>query len=81
MSKRAYRAKGVNDVDWDRLAQGKEGLGVTLGLDVGKFSLWAVWRWPDGRFERPWRLARFFVRVAHRPIDRHRGAFACASGL
>ena len=56
MSKRAYRATCVNDVNWDLLAQGKEGLGVTLGLDVGKFSLWAVCRWADGRFERPWRV-------------------------
>jgi hypothetical protein len=26
MSKRAYRASRVNDVNWDQLAQGKEGL-------------------------------------------------------
>ena len=56
MSKRAYRATRVNDVNWDLIAQGKEGLGITLGIDVGKFSLWAVCRWADGRFERPWRV-------------------------
>jgi len=56
MSKRAYRATRVNDVNWDLLAQGKKGLGITLGVDVGKFSLWAVCRWADGRFERPWRV-------------------------
>jgi transposase len=56
MSKRAYRATRVNDVNWDHLAQGKEGLGITLGVDVGKFSLWLVCRWSDGRFERPWRV-------------------------
>ena len=53
MSKRAYRATWVNDVNWDQLAQGKEGLDITLGVDVGKYSLWAVCRWVDGRFERP----------------------------
>ena len=56
MSKRAYRATRVNDVNWDQLAQGKDGLDITLGVDVGKFSLWAVCRWADGRFERPWRV-------------------------
>ncbi len=56
MSKRAYRATRVNDVNWDELARGKEGWDITLGVDVGKFSLWAVCRWADGRFERPWRV-------------------------
>ncbi len=56
MSKRAYRATRVNDVNWDELAQGKEGWDITLGVDVGKFNLWAVCRWADGRFERPWRV-------------------------
>src|SRR5271157_1838857 len=56
VSKRAYRATRINDVNWDQLAQGKEGLDITLGVDVGKFSLWAVCRWADGRFERPWRV-------------------------
>ena len=56
MSKKAYRATRVNDVDWDRLARAKEGLGLTLGIDVGKHTLWPVCRWADGRFERPWRV-------------------------
>jgi transposase len=56
MSSRAYRSTRVNDVDWERIARGKEGLGVTVGIDVGKRSLWAVCRWPDSRFERPWRV-------------------------
>ena len=49
MSKRAYRATRVNDVNWDQLAQGKDGLDIALGVDVGKYSLWAVCRWADGR--------------------------------
>ena len=56
MSKKAYRATRVNDVDWDRLARAREGLGITLGIDVGKHTLWPVCRWADGRFERPWRV-------------------------
>src|SRR5258707_13640527 len=56
MSSKAYRATRVNDVNWEQIARGKEGLGVTLGVDVGKFDLWVVCRWADGRFERPWRV-------------------------
>ena len=43
-------------MDWDRLARGNEGLDITLGVDVGKHTLWPVCRWVDGRFERPWRV-------------------------
>src|SRR3954464_13001720 len=56
MGSRAYRATRVNDVNWQEIARGKEGLGVTLGVDVGKFDVWVVCRWADGRFERPWRI-------------------------
>lgn len=56
MPRKAYRATCVNDVDWDRLARGNEGLDITLGIDVGKQSLWPVCRWANGRFERPWRV-------------------------
>ena len=53
MSKKAYRATRVNDVDWDRLAGPREGLGITLGIDVGKRTLWPVCRWADGRLNVP----------------------------
>jgi hypothetical protein len=56
MVSRAYRATRVNDVDWDRLVRGNEGVGITLGVDVGKHDLWLVCRWDTGRFERPWRV-------------------------
>jgi transposase len=56
MISRAYRATRVNDVDWDRLVRGNEGVGITLGIDVGKRDLWPVCRWDTGRFERPWRV-------------------------
>jgi transposase len=56
MSRKAYRATAVNDVNWEQIALGKEGLGVTLGVDVGKFDSLVVCRWADGCFERPWRV-------------------------
>jgi transposase len=56
MISKAYRATRVNQVDWDRLARGHEGLDITLGIDVGKNDLWPVARWADGQFERPWRV-------------------------
>src|SRR6516162_3539767 len=56
MSRKTYRATRVNDVDWEQIARGKEGLGVTLGVDVGKFDVLVVCRWADGHFERPWRV-------------------------
>src|SRR6266481_6279359 len=56
MSSKAYRATRVNDVNWEQIARGKESLGVTLGVDVGKFDVLVVCRWADGRFERPWRI-------------------------
>jgi transposase len=56
MISKAYRATRVNQVDWDRLARGRDGLDLTLGIDVGKHDLWPVARWADGHFERPWRV-------------------------
>jgi len=56
MISKAYRATRVNDVDWEKLARGNEGLDITLGIDVGKRDLWPVCRWASGRFERPWRV-------------------------
>ena len=44
MSSKAYRATRVNDVNWEQIARGQEGLGVTVGIDVGKFDLWVVCR-------------------------------------
>ena len=31
MSSKAYRATRVNEVNWEQIARGKEGLGVTRG--------------------------------------------------
>jgi len=56
MRRRAYGAVRVKDVDWQELIQGQEGVDVHVSADVGKFELWLVCRWADGRFERPWRV-------------------------
>ena len=56
MSSKAYRATRVNEVNWEPIARGKEGLGVTVGVNVGKFDLLVICRSADGRFERPWRV-------------------------
>ena len=56
MNSKAYRSTRVNEVIWEERARGREGLGVALGVDVGKFELWVVCRWDDGHFERPWRV-------------------------
>ena len=56
MISKAYRSTRVNDVDWPRIYFGREGVDITLGVDVGQHDLWPVCRWGDGRFERPWRV-------------------------
>jgi transposase len=53
---RAYQSTSVNKVDWIRANQSKEQQVVHVGLDIGKFELMSVLRWPDGSFERPWRV-------------------------
>jgi transposase len=56
MKRKAYRGTRVNDVNWQQLARGKEGVAIALGIDIGKRDVWPVCRWADGRFERPWRV-------------------------
>jgi transposase len=53
--KRAYRATDVNVVRIEELLP-RAAARATVGLDVGKFAIYAVVRWHDGRFERPWRV-------------------------
>jgi transposase len=57
MKSKAYRGVAVNRVDARLIGQGREGQSATVGIDVGKYRLSAVVRWPDGAFERPWRVA------------------------
>jgi len=46
----------VKDVDVDSLASRRPGEAAAVGFDVAKKELLVVIRWPDGRFERPWRV-------------------------
>jgi transposase len=57
MRSKAYRGVGVKEVDAARLAAQRPGEEATVGFDVAKKELFAVVRWRDGRFERPWRVA------------------------
>jgi transposase len=57
MKSKAYRATAVNRVDAVRVGQGHAGQALTIGLDIGKYRILAVARWPDGQFERPWLVA------------------------
>jgi transposase len=43
-------------VEAGRLIQGRPAGPVSVGVDVGKHKLFAVCRWADGTFERPWRI-------------------------
>jgi len=43
-------------VEIESLAKSHAGQVCVLGVDVAKFELIAVLRWPDGSFQRPWRI-------------------------
>ena len=55
--KNAYRAVPVKDVDLKKVLAGHEGEPVVVGLDVGKEWIYAVTRFGDGAFHRPWVVA------------------------
>jgi transposase len=57
MKSKAYRGTVVNRVQADQIGRGRAGQALTVGIDVGKYRLSAVGRWPDGVFERPWSVA------------------------
>ena len=61
MRRKAYAATPVNGVDAARLTRGPAQEPVVVGVDVGKRQLFAVCRWADGAFERPWKV--------HNPAD------------
>jgi transposase len=58
MKSKAYRATAVNRVDAAAVSQGHAGQPLTVGLDIGKYRVLAVGRWPDAQFERPWLVAQ-----------------------
>jgi len=39
------------------VTDGRAGQEVVVGMDIGKFEIMAVARWPDRSFARPWRVA------------------------
>ena len=53
MKSKAYRATAVHRVDGDQVSHGHPGQPLTVGLDIGKYRVLAVGRWPDAPFERP----------------------------
>jgi transposase len=57
MKSKAYRATAVNRVDAAAVSHGHAGQPLTVGLDIGKYRVLAVGRWPDAQFERPWLVA------------------------
>jgi transposase len=57
MKSKAYRGTAVNRADAQRVSQGHAGQALSIGLDIGKYHISAVGRWPDGQFERPWLVA------------------------
>ena len=51
-----YSSVSVKSVEVGVLAAEHAGQACVLGIDVAKFELMAVLRWPDGSFQRPWRV-------------------------
>lgn len=57
MSKRrAYRSCDVKNVVLAKLLESAPTGPITVGLDVGKREIFAVVRWSDTSFERPWKI-------------------------
>ena len=57
MSKRnAYRETAVKNVVLAKLLETGPSGPVIVGLDVGKREIFAVVRWSDDTFERPWKI-------------------------
>jgi len=51
-----YCSLSVKSVEVGVLVAGHAGQACVLGIDVAKFELMGVLRWPDGSFQRPWRI-------------------------
>jgi transposase len=57
MKSKAYAASAVNCVDAEKVTKERQGQALVVGVDVGKYEIFAVARWSDRSFERPWRIA------------------------
>ncbi len=53
---KAYRATNVNEVQMESMVRLASGRDAIVGIDIGKFHTFAVVRWSDGEFERPWKV-------------------------
>lgn len=54
---KAYRSVSVKQVDLEKVLAGRTGQSVEVGLDIGKAWIFAVVRFRDGTFLRPWRVS------------------------
>ena len=54
--KRAYRSRDVKNVVLAEVLESGPPGAVTVGLDIGKKEVFAVVRFLDGTFERPWKV-------------------------
>jgi transposase len=52
---RAYRATKIKQVSVEHVLADSPAGAVHVGLDVGKEEIYAVVRWSDGRYGRPWK--------------------------
>lgn len=53
--KRAYRSTAVKKVNLEKVLEAAPVGDVHVGVDIGKGESFAVVRWSDGTFERPWK--------------------------
>lgn len=53
---RAYRAATVKQISFEAIITHGPAGEVTAGLDIGKHEIFAVLRWNDGTFLRPWKF-------------------------
>jgi transposase len=56
MRSRTYGSVAVNQVKAAKVTEGRDSERLVVGMDIGKYQLFAVARWPDGVYERPWRV-------------------------
>lgn len=54
--RRAYKGCVVKNILLKKVLAGALDGPVTVGLDIGKSEVFAVLRWKDGTFERPWKM-------------------------
>ena len=85
MSKsKAYRAREVKQVELEGVIAKAVSGPVWVGVDVGKEQAFAVVRFADGSFERPWKVQNpsqieFFVRLLERLSEHQRLTVAMES--